>query len=55
MQLRFLVVRHTHDDIDGNYIYIFQRLKKYDNYVLANSMKTFMISQDHPFIPQLIQ
>jgi hypothetical protein len=55
VQLGFLVVGHTHEDIDGNFGYISKKLKEQDNYVLIDLMKMFMISQDRPFIPQLIE
>lgn len=55
MQLWFLIVGHIHEDIDGNFGYLSKKLKEHDNYALANLMKTFMVSHDHPFIPQLIQ
>jgi len=53
--LGLLVVGHTHEDIDKNFKYLSKKLKEYNNYVMLNLMKTFMLSQDRPFIPQLIQ
>ncbi len=35
VQLKFLVVGHTHKDIDGNFGYLFKNLKDHDNYVLV--------------------
>jgi hypothetical protein len=35
--------------------YLLKKLKEKNNYVIVDLMKTFMLSQDHPFIPQLIQ
>jgi hypothetical protein len=55
VQLRFLVVGHTHEDIDGSFGYLFKKLKEKNNYVIVDLMKAFMFSQDHAFIPQLIQ
>jgi hypothetical protein len=55
VQLGFLVVGHTHEDIDESFGYSLKKLKKQNNYVMADLMKTFMFSQDRPFIPQLIQ
>jgi hypothetical protein len=54
VQLGFLVVGHTHEDIDGNFGYLLNKLKEKKNYVMTNLMKTFMFSQDHPFISQFI-
>jgi hypothetical protein len=51
VQLRILGVGHTHENIDGNLRYLSKKLRERDNYVLADLMKTFMVSQDHPFIP----
>jgi len=53
--LGFLVVGHTHEDIDGNFGYLSKKLKEQNNYVLTNLMKAFMVSQEWPFILQLIQ
>jgi hypothetical protein len=55
VQLRFLVIGHTHEDIDGSFGYLSKNLKKQNNYVLENLMKAFMASQERPFIPQPIQ
>jgi len=55
VQLGFLVVGHMHEDIDGNFGYLLKKLRKQNNYVLIDLMKTFMVSQERPFIPQLIQ
>jgi hypothetical protein len=51
VHLRILGVGYTHEDIYGNFGYISKKLMERDNYVLANLMKAFMVSQDHPFIP----
>jgi hypothetical protein len=40
----FLVVGHTHDDIDNCFGYLSKKLKEQNNYILANSMKAFMVS-----------
>jgi hypothetical protein len=53
--LGFLVVGHTHEHIDGNFGYLSKKLKEQNNYVLVDLMKTFMVSQERPFIPQFIQ
>jgi hypothetical protein len=55
VQLGLLVVGHTHEDIDKSFRYLSKKLKEYNNYVMVNLMKTFMLSQDCPFILQLIQ
>jgi hypothetical protein len=54
-QLGFLLVGHMHNDIDGNFGYLSKKLRKQNNYVLMDLMKTFMVSQEQPFISQLIQ
>jgi hypothetical protein len=53
-QLAFLVVGHTYEDIYGSFGYLSKKLREQNNYVMADLMKTFMFSQDYPFIPQLI-
>jgi hypothetical protein len=54
VKLGFVVVGHTHEDIDGCFGYLSKKLKEENNYILANLMRTFMISQERLFIPQLI-
>jgi len=54
VQLGFLVVGHTHEDIDESFGYLSKKLKEQNNYVTADLMKTFMLSQYYPFISQLI-
>jgi hypothetical protein len=44
MQLRFLIVGHTHEDIDGNFGYLSKTLRERDNFVLVDLMKAFMVS-----------
>jgi len=39
VQLKFLVIWHTHKDIDGNFGYLFKKLKEHDNYVLVTWWK----------------
>jgi len=51
LQLGFLIVGHTHENIDESFGYLLKKLKEWNNYVMVNLMKTFMVSQDHPFIP----
>ncbi len=55
IQFGFLVVGHTHEDIDGSFGYLSKKLKKQNNCVMADLMKTFMLSQYRPFILQFIQ
>jgi hypothetical protein len=54
VQLGFLIVGHTHEDIDGSFGYSLKILRKQNNYVMVDLMKAFMFSQDRPFIMQLI-
>ncbi len=54
-QWGFSIVQHTHNDIDGSFGYLSKKLKEHNNYILANLMQVLMISQDWPFISQLIQ
>ncbi len=44
VKLGFLVVDHTHEDIDGYFNYLLKKLMEENNYILANLMKIFMIS-----------
>jgi hypothetical protein len=56
VKLGFLIIGHTHDqDIDGCFSYLSKKLKEENNYILVDLMRTFMISQERPFIPQLIK
>jgi hypothetical protein len=55
VKLEFLVVAHKHEDIDGCFGYLSKKLRKQNSYVLADLMKAFMVSQEQPFIPQLIK
>ncbi len=55
VKLGFLVVGHTHEDIDGCFGYLSKQLREENNYILVNLMKAFMISQERPFTPQLIK
>ena len=52
----FLVVGHTHEDIDAHFSYLSKLLKMKNTYVLADLMKAFMDSQKTTaFIPELVQ
>jgi len=43
VKLKFLVVGHTHEDIDGCFGYLSKMLKEQQNYILANLMKAFIV------------
>ncbi len=43
IKIRFLVVGHTHEDIDGCFGYLSKKLEE-NNYILADLMRVFMIS-----------
>ena len=52
----FLIVGHTHKDIDAHFSYLLKLLKMKNTYVLADLMKAFMDSQKTTaFIPELVQ
>jgi len=44
VQLRFLVVGHTCEDIDDCFRYLSKKLRDQNNYILENLMKAFMVS-----------
>jgi hypothetical protein len=54
IELGFLVVGHTYEDIDESFGYLLKILRMPNNYVITDFMKAFMFSQDRPFILQLI-
>ena len=50
----FLIVGHTHEDINAHFSYLSKLLKMKNTYVLADLMKAFMDSQKTTaFIPEL--
>ncbi len=49
------MVGHTHEDIDGCFGYLSKKLKKLNNYIWVDLMKAFIVSQEKPFISQLIE
>ena len=54
--VKFLIVGHTHKDIDAHFSYLSKLLKIKNTYMLADLMKAFMDSQKMtPFIPKLVQ
>ncbi len=55
VKVGFLVVGHTHEDINGCFGYLSKKLKDENNYILVDLMRAFMISNKRSFIPQLIQ
>jgi hypothetical protein len=44
VKMGFLVVGHTHEDIDGCFGYLSKKLKEGNNYILVDLMRVFMIS-----------
>jgi hypothetical protein len=44
VQMGFLMVGHTHENIDGSFGYLLKKLRKKNNYVMVDLMKTFMLS-----------
>jgi hypothetical protein len=55
VKLGFFIVGHTHEDINGCFGYLSKKLREENNYILTDLMKAFMISQEKPLNPQLIQ
>jgi hypothetical protein len=51
VKLGFLVIGHTHEDIDGCFGYLSKKLREENNYILMGLMRAFMISQKRLFIP----
>jgi len=49
-EIRFFVIGHTHEYIDGCFGYLSNKLKEQNNYVLVDLMRVFMVSQEWPFI-----
>jgi hypothetical protein len=52
IQFGFLVVGHTHEDIDGSFGYLSKKLKKKNNYVMVfdENIHAFPISSIHSTI-----
>jgi hypothetical protein len=42
----FVVIGHTHEDINSYFGYLSIFLKKQNNYILVDLMKAFMVSQE---------
>ena len=55
IQVGFLMVGHTHEDIDAYFRYLSKKLKNANTFVFPDLMKEFMTSRHLPFVPQLIQ
>ena len=56
MTVGFLIVGHTHEDIDAHFSCLSKLLKMKNTYVLADLMKAFMDSQKTTaFMPELVQ
>jgi hypothetical protein len=55
IQLGFLLVGHTHEDIDGYFSYVSDVLRKNNTFVLTDLMKYFMDSQKLRFMPHVVQ
>jgi hypothetical protein len=55
VKVGFLVVGHTHEDINGCFGYLSKKLKDENNYILVDLRRAFMISDKRSFILQLIQ
>jgi hypothetical protein len=54
--IRFLIVGHTHEDIDVHFSYLSKLIKRKNTYVLGDLMKAFMDSQKTvAFIPEFVQ
>ncbi len=43
VKLGFLVVGHTHEDIDGCFGYLSKKLREHNNNILVDLMKAFMV------------
>ena len=54
-QAGFLLIGHTHEDIDAYFSHLLKPLKRKNTLVLADLMKAFMQSQDLSFMPKFIQ
>ena len=55
IQVGFLLVGHTHEDIDAYFSQLSRNLKNQNLFVIADLMKAFMESQELSFIPEFIQ
>lgn len=55
IQVGFLMVGHTHKDIDVYFSYLLKRLKISITFILVDLLKESMTPQQCPFVPQFIQ
>ena len=55
IQVGFLLVGHTHEDIDAYFSHQSKSLKSKNTFVVADLMKAFMESQELLFLPKFIQ
>jgi hypothetical protein len=51
VKLGFIVIGHTHEDIDICFGYLSKKLREQNNYILDYLTRAFMVSQERPFIP----
>ena len=55
IQVGFLLVGYTHEDIDAYFSHLSKALKSRNTFVVVDLMKAFMESQELLFIPEFIQ
>ena len=55
IRVGFLLVGHTHEDIDAYFSHLLKPLKSKNTFVLVDLMKAFMQFQDLSFMPEFIQ
>jgi hypothetical protein len=55
IQAGFLLVGHTHEDIDVYFSHLSKTLKSRNTFVLADLMKAFIQSQELAFMPEIVQ
>ena len=55
IQVGFLLVGHTHEDIDAYFSQLSKALKSKNTFLLADLIKAFMQSEDLSFMPKFIQ
>jgi hypothetical protein len=55
IQVGFLLVGHTHEDIDAYFSHLSKTLKNRNTFVVADLMKSFMESQEMSFILEFVQ
>lgn len=51
----FLIVGHTHEDIDMCFSYLSRMMWRNNTYVLVDLIKSFMDLQSLTFIPKFVQ